>query len=263
MVLSFLVKAIASSAACGYTTHRLLAPLNETASISLTILASLLGLTYYLRVWIQGYCFDQSYKEKSPRDLTGYTAIITGGTVNGLGYAAAELLYQRGSNVIITTRSVEKGEAAIKSLKQTSSLSSSSSLLFSRHDDNDNADDHCRRISFVICDFLSESSIRKCAAEIIKTTDGRIDFLVLNAGIASGTTAANMWMTNHLGPWIFGQQLMPSLIQTAKKILRNILVLYGYYRVHIKVQILIGVIHSNLVSVIAVAVAVTVAVAVN
>jgi len=67
--------------------------------------------------------------------------------------------------------------------------------------------------------------VRNCAAEIKTKTDGAngaandgIDFLVLNAGI-SGQQAntAKVWMTNHVGPWIFANELMPSLIQAAKK----------------------------------------------
>lgn len=218
--LSLLVKATASTAACGYATHRLLesafnindTTANKAVSISLTTLASLGGLTYYLRVWVQDYYFDRSYKEKSSspcRDLTGHTAVITGGTVDGLGYAAAELLYQQGANVIITTRSIEKGETAITKLTKKAAQSSSSSTS---------------RASFVVCDFLSESSIRKCSKDIIKSTNGKIDFLVLNAGISgqgggasNSTAAAKVWMTNHLGPFLFSKELMPSLIRTAKE----------------------------------------------
>mmetsp|Transcript_50282 Transcript_50282/g.58084 ORF Transcript_50282/g.58084 Transcript_50282/m.58084 type:complete len:420 (+) Transcript_50282:68-1327(+) len=218
-VASLLVKATACFAVCGYATHRLLesafnndTTANKAIRISLTTLASLGGLTYYLRVWVQDYYFDRSYKEKpsssssSPcRDLTGHTAVVTGGTVNGLGYAAAELLYQQGANVIITTRSIEKGETAIAKLTKKEPQSSSLS-----------------RASFVVCDFLSESSIRKCSTKIIKSTNGRIDFLVLNAGIsgqggASSTVAAKVWMTNHLGPFLFANELMPALIRTAKE----------------------------------------------
>jgi len=97
----------------------------------------------------------------------------------------------------------------------------------------------------VICDCLSESSVRKCVAEIITKTSGSgIDFLILNAGISGSSSpanrkdkkgnngadddekekekakkfsAANVWMTNHVGPWIFANELMPSLVQATKK----------------------------------------------
>ena len=220
-MFSLLAKAIASSAISGYGAHRLLLsssspPSSRLARISLTGLASLAGLTYYLKVWIQDYYFDWSYKDN--RDLTGRTAVVTGGTAGGLGYAAAELLYRQGATVIITVRTKEKGEAALAKLKRSSSS------------DGDSCDDgsSSSRASFVLCDFLSESSVRNCAAEIkTKITDGAngangandgIDFLVLNAGI-SGQQAntARVWMTNHVGPWIFANELMPSLIQAAIK----------------------------------------------
>jgi NAD(P)-dependent dehydrogenase (short-subunit alcohol dehydrogenase family) len=211
-MFSLLAKAIASSAISGYGAHRLLLsssspPLSRLAHISLAGLASLAGLTYYLKVWIQGYYFDWSYNDN--RDLTGRTAVVTGGTVGGLGYAAAELLYRQGATVIITVRTKEKGEAALAKLTQSSSS------------DGDSGDDgsSSSRASFVLCDFLSESSVRNCAAEIKTQSSGGIDFLLLNAGISGHQqeNTAKVWMTNHLGPWIFAQDLMPSLIQKAKR----------------------------------------------
>jgi NAD(P)-dependent dehydrogenase (short-subunit alcohol dehydrogenase family) len=221
-VFSFFAKAAASSAISGYAAHKLLissSMLSRPARIAVTGIASFAGLVYYVKVWIQDYYFDWSYNDN--RDLTGRTAVVTGGTVGGLGYAAAELLYQQGAKVIITVRTKEKGEAALQKLKdQTSSPVDDSRALY------------------VLCDFLSESSVRNCAAEIKTKTSGGIDFLVLNAGISGqqgskasakqkesagtdgkvkNTDAAKVWMTNHVGPWIFAQELTPSLIQAAKR----------------------------------------------
>lgn len=215
-MFSFLAKAAASTAISGYATRRLLSAsmLSHPARVFATSVGSFAGLAYYMKVWINDYYFDWDYNAN--RDLTGRTAIVTGGTVDGLGHAAAKLLYQQGAKVIITVRTKEKGEAALKQLKNQES---------SPVDDE--------RFAYVICDFLSESSIRNCVAEIkTKTSDG-IDFLVLNAGIGGrskkkkdssetdekekDTQAAKVWLTNHVGPWIFAQELMSSLIQAAKR----------------------------------------------
>uniref|UniRef100_A0A7S4EMM5 Ketoreductase (KR) domain-containing protein n=1 Tax=Pseudo-nitzschia australis TaxID=44445 RepID=A0A7S4EMM5_9STRA len=225
-MISALPKAIGSSAISGYAAHRLLGlpsltslPLPRPARIALTGLASFAGFAYYAKVWIQDYYFDYSYNDA--RDLTGRTAIVTGGTVGGLGFAAAELLYKQGATVVVTVRSEEKGELAVAKLKGGN--------------DNDG------RASYVICDFLSEPSVRKCAAEIKTRCGNGIDFLVLNAGIARGSKttkkeskddtvaeqeaalaaknadAAKIWMTNHVGPFVLANELMPSVVQTARR----------------------------------------------
>lgn len=218
-IFSFLAKAAASSAISGYVAHKLLLSLTLSGPIHTlaTVIAALGGLIYYMKVWINDYYVDWSYNDN--RDLTGRTAVVTGGTLNGLGYATAELLYEQGAKVIITVRTKEKGEAAITKLKGRSSSSA----------DND-------RASYVLCDFLSESSVRNCVAEIQRKTSGGIDFLVLNAGTSGrreskagakqkddaeekekNAFTAKVWMTNHLGPWIFAKELMQSLVQTAKQ----------------------------------------------
>lgn len=215
-MFSFFAKAATSSAISGYATNRVLSSfaISRPARLSATGIASLAGLAYYIKVWVQDFYFDWSYNDD--RDLTGRTAVVTGGTVDGLGYGAAELLLQQGAKVLITVRTKEKGEAALKKLNCDS------------------------RASYVLCDFLSESSVRKCVAEIKEKTDGGIDFLVLNAGTSGGGKkakksgenqndtieaeermknfeAAKVWMTNHVGPWIFAKELMPSLVQAAKR----------------------------------------------
>jgi len=223
-IFSFLAKATASSTVAGYATHQLLSlsTLSRQAHILGTTTGSLAGLIYFMKVWIQGYYFDKS--DNHNKDLTGCTAVVTGGTVNGLGYATAEILYQQGANVIITVRTKEKGEAALQKLKSNASSTVGNN-----------------RASYVICDFLSESSIRNSVSEIKTKISGGIDFLVLNAGMAGTRStqdskagnrqkssadmeekaknahAAKVWMANHVGPWIFASDLMPFLIEAAKR----------------------------------------------
>ena len=176
--------------------------------------SSLAGTACYLRAWIQDYWVDRSYR--GDKDLTGTTAVVTGGTVGGLGFAAAELLYELGATVVVTVRTAEKGRAAVEGLQGKACDTETES-----------------RASYVLCDFLSEDSVRACAAELrTKCGGGGIDFLVLNAGISGGGTggspqakpeaerdadAARVWMTNHVGPFVFANELMPLLVQAARK----------------------------------------------
>jgi len=69
------------------------------------------------------------------------------------------------------------------------------------------------RVSYVIVDFLSKASIRAGAATIL-ATHPRLDLLVLNAGVGSGP-AADMWMSNVVGPFLFSGILTPLLARTA------------------------------------------------
>lgn len=220
IMFSFLAKAGASSALSGLAASHILSPemLPPPLHTLATVLASMAGLLYYIKVWIHEYYIDWSYSDNS--DLTGRTAVVTGGTVNGLGFATAEILYEQGAKVIITVRTKEKGEAAITKLKGQTSI-----------DDG--------RASYVLCDFVSEASVRNCAAEIRSKASSGIDFLVLNAGISgryvskAGDTmlkndphaeakmknkfTALVWMINYIGPWIFAKELMPLLVKTAKR----------------------------------------------
>eukprot|EP01050_Picozoa_sp_SAG11_P008332 SAG11_NODE_729_length_7489_cov_17.662246_1_plen_358_part_00 len=192
-VLGGLAKGVCSAAVMGYATSWVAAQfqLPYLASWSLTAAASVCGLLCYARVWIQGYYFDAYYTPTA--DLGNRTAVVTGGTVGGLGFAAAELLALMGATVIVTCRSDAKGKAAVQQLKQSAG-----------HD----------RISYVLVDFMSCDSVKVGAANIASAAP-RIDILVLNAGIARSPSLpdgdASVWMTNHLGPFIFTECLKPTL----------------------------------------------------
>ena len=192
LLISF-VKAVVSAGLSGYATSLLLSlapfPLPLAIKAPAIVFGSLGGLLYYVRVWIQGYYFDKSFPTpKVYSNLTGKTAIVTGGTVGGLGFASAKILAELGCNVIMTVRTEEKGRAACENLSS-----------------------HAGKSSYVICDFMSHDSILKCVTELkTKVPDKGINFLVLNAGIARPSkngSVADVWMTNHLGPWIFLQEL--------------------------------------------------------
>ncbi len=54
---------------------------------------------------------------KNPFDLTGKTALITGGN-GGIGLGIAKAVAQSGGNVCIWGTNAEKNEAALKTLEQ-------------------------------------------------------------------------------------------------------------------------------------------------
>eukprot|EP00536_Pseudo-nitzschia_multiseries_P003708 jgi/Psemu1/64277/estExt_Genemark1.C_580059 len=271
LMVSLLGKSLGSAAVAGYAAHRLLSlslsPLSLSPSSSpslprsvrvvLTGFASVLGLCCYLKAWVQDYWIDRAYTccDRN-RDLSGRVAVVTGGTAGGLGFAAAELLYRQGATVVVTVRTKEKGELAVERLRKLeleSGLELGLELDLASSDDgnqnnsssNSSSSSSNNRASYVLCDFLSESSVRNCASELQRRFGGKnngIDFLVLNAGIASAPApnrsekkgkdgkaeteeaaaaakkigAAKVWMTNHVGPFVFANELMPLLIQKAR-----------------------------------------------
>lgn len=201
-LLSGALKAFASAGLSGYATSHLLSmmPFSLPFAVKAPLLACgcLSGLLYYVRVWIQCYYFDKSFKTpQNCRNLNGKTAIVTGGTLGGLGFASAKILAELGCNVILTVRTEEKGRAACDCLSSCAGKS-----------------------SYVICDFMSHDSILKCTKELqTKVPDTGINFLVLNAGIAKPAktgSVADVWMTNHLGPWMFLQELMARLAKGSR-----------------------------------------------
>ena len=191
-ILDGLIKGIAMAAATGFGARQLL-QMNSKLPPAITNIgtgcAATCGLIYYSRVWIQGCWIDRSYYGDA--NLNGRCVVVTGGTVGGIGFAAAEIFAQMGATVIVTCRTKTKGETAIQQLKTSTG--------------NTN-------IHYVTMDFLSNQSVRKGAAAIGKLTN-QLDFLVLNAGIAEGPHA-NIWQTNHVGPFLLVQELVPILKKT-------------------------------------------------
>ncbi|KAJ1475443.1 hypothetical protein T484DRAFT_1828425 [Baffinella frigidus] len=187
------VKAVASAVAGGTAT---LACCRAAAfpiylQAPAVLLGSFASLIYYVRVWIQGFYFDK--RCTTDANLEGRVAVVTGGTVGGLGFAAAEILARLGAKVVVTVRSDAKGEESVAKLK----LSTGNP-----------------RCSYIIVDFLSKASVRHGAAAI-SSAHSRLDMLVLNAGVGSGP-AADLWMSNVVGPFLFTEILTPLLTHTAK-----------------------------------------------
>jgi NAD(P)-dependent dehydrogenase (short-subunit alcohol dehydrogenase family) len=160
--------------------------LSWTSTIALTAAGGVSGLLFYARFWIQGYWIDRRYSGRP--DLRGRVVCVTGGTVDGLGFAAAQIFAQLGATVVLTVRTKAKGEECVQRLGPNA--------------------------SYVLVDFLSLASVREGASQISKMVS-RCDYLVLNAGVGRGDPA-EIWMANHVGPFVFTEGLRPLLQATAK-----------------------------------------------
>ncbi|MBI5844812.1 MAG: SDR family oxidoreductase [Deltaproteobacteria bacterium] len=100
---------------------------------------------------------------KNPFDLSGKTALITGGN-GGIGLGMAKSLAQAGANVCIWGRNEAKNEAAKKELEAIGG-----------------------GVLAIACDVADENQVEAAFAETVKTF-GRVDSCFANAGIpAMGT----------------------------------------------------------------------------
>lgn len=98
--------------------------------------------------------------------LEGKVALITGGT-EGIGFATAELFLKEGAKVVITGRSREKGEKALRSLRRFG------------------------EVAFVQGDVSKDADAKKMVESTVKRY-GRIDILFNNAGVYLEKLAEDM-----------------------------------------------------------------------
>lgn len=132
--------------------------------------------------------------------LTGKTALVTGGNT-ALGLETARALHAAGMTVFISSRSVEKGEAAIKDI-QASNPSSTAPL-------------HVVQLSLD-----SFASVRKGAADFLSRSK-QLNILVCNAGVMAtpeGRTVdgfETQFGTNHLGHFLLFTLLRDTLLASS------------------------------------------------
>ncbi|XP_072391383.1 retinol dehydrogenase 11-like [Diabrotica undecimpunctata] len=133
--------------------------------------------------------------------LDGKTAVITGANT-GIGRETAKDFYIRGGKVILACRNIKKANEAIEEIKRECIGQQNLGELLA-----------------VCLDLSSLTSVRSCAAELLKT-EKQIDILVNNAGlfgIPYGKSKENYelnFATNHLGHFLFTLLLMPIIIKS-------------------------------------------------
>lgn len=107
-------------------------------------------------------------------DLTGRTAVITGGS-GALGLAAAKALHELGAHVVLLGRSAEKLAAAVAQIGPADAA----------------------RASFQACDVADEASLTQ-AAQAILAARSKVDILVT---CAAASAASGRFETTSLAEW--------------------------------------------------------------
>jgi len=129
--------------------------------------------------------------------MTGKTILLTGGN-SGIGLAAAGQLAQKGARVVITTRSADKAEKALRDIQ-------------ARYGQTVEA------LPLQLDDF---ASIRSCAEAFIQKYD-RLDVLINNAGLNVSTRRETkqgfeyVLGVNHVGPVLLTELLLDKLKASA------------------------------------------------
>jgi len=125
------------------------------------------------------------------------TVVVTGGNT-GIGKATAEALARQGWRVYVASRSRDKGEAAVASIKAAASSDS---------------------VFFLALDLADLSSVRACAEAFLARGEP-LHVLVNNAGVAGvrGLTKQGFELifgVNHLGHFVLAQLLLDRLTSSA------------------------------------------------
>jgi NAD(P)-dependent dehydrogenase (short-subunit alcohol dehydrogenase family) len=128
-------------------------------------------------------------------DLLGRVCVVTGAT-RGLGLSTATALAGMGATLVMLGRDRQRGERAAQRVREAAAPGAV--------------------ISFVELDLASLASVCAAAAEIAANHQA-IHVLVNNAGVHLRSRAVSAdgfemtWAINHLGPFLFTNQLLPQL----------------------------------------------------
>ena len=140
----------------------------------------------------------------SPGDLTGRSFLVTGAN-SGIGRALVEALAAGNGRLVLACRSEARTAPVLEALR-------------SRHPGVD--------ATLLLLDLADLSSVRSAAANFLATGE-RLDVLVNNAGVA-GTRALSAdgfdltYATNHIGPFLFTNLLLPRLLASAEGRIVNV-----------------------------------------
>ena len=131
-------------------------------------------------------------------NMQGKTVLITGGNT-GIGKATAIALARMGAQVTITSRSPDKGEAALADIRQQAGSD---------------------RVACMRLDLASLAGVRRFAEEFL-ATHPRLDVLINNAGLVLSTRSEtedgfeSTLGVNHLGHFLLTNLLLPRLKESA------------------------------------------------
>ncbi|CAI4231573.1 unnamed protein product [Auanema sp. JU1783] len=148
-------------------------------------------VSFIARKFFKGTQFTErvSAKEK--------VAVVTGAS-GGIGLETVAGLNKAKAKVYMLCRSLPKAEEAVIDLVKKGC--------------------DATRLIIVHCDFNDFNSVRQCAKTVLEV-ESKIDILVNNAGVACTKYAKSVdgheetWQTNHLGPFLLTELLLPAVKQ--------------------------------------------------
>jgi retinol dehydrogenase 12 len=140
--------------------------------------------------------------------LTGRTAIVTGANT-GIGRVTALELAKLGAHVILAGRSLERTEPVLAEIAASKTTNGAAPSC-----------------EFLKLDLGSFASTR-AAVEVLLQRAKPVELLINNAGLAGnrGLTEDGFEMTfgtNHLGPFLFTQKLMPLILKASEPRIVNV-----------------------------------------
>ncbi|KAJ7758350.1 NAD-P-binding protein [Mycena metata] len=138
-------------------------------------------------------------KDPSLLDLHGKVVLLTGGNT-GVGYGTIQILARQGAKIYMASRDATKAQAAIKKL-ESEGLGEGS-------------------VQFLELDLADLRGVSRVAKQFAEREE-RLDILVNNAAISAGPFRItedgflDIVATNHVGPFILTDALLPLLKRTA------------------------------------------------
>lgn len=142
---------------------------------------------------------------KTDLHVAGKTCLITGAN-SGIGKVTARAIAEMGARVTIVCRNRERGEPALEEIRRESGNHS---------------------VELMICDFSSQSQIRRLAEEF-KSKHDRLDILVNNAGLMMNKRALTedgletTFAVNHLGYFLLTNLLLDLIKRSAPARIVNV-----------------------------------------
>jgi retinol dehydrogenase-12 len=136
-------------------------------------------------------------------DLAGKTFFVTGAS-SGIGWAVARTLAARGADLVLATRSREKTQPLLETLRKTAAGT----------------------IEWIPLDLADLRSVANTADAFLQSGK-RLDVLINNAGQAGATGMTRDGFeitigTNHLGPFLLTARLLPKLSEAPQGRLVNV-----------------------------------------